>query len=324
MNLKEFFKMAIAKVFLFLILIFSFALILGCNKVINETPPKMIASPHFTMYGTLTDFQPEQNFIKFSIDQEIYNCEKNKSSITISSTIQQYSLQENELIKGKKYFFNFNKINESSEWILYINKDSVDSADVVKNICAIYHDSDLMIDLKTKILPNKNVTVSEPGQEGRQFAIQIISEEIKIEQPSQISVDLINKQDVPINYNLLEFSIVDEIAAEPFKSWWEEPKYEERLKNSKISECNIDYNKQEQTIPANSTQTLTFTVTCSEPKTCKKSYESCDIKRQNCKTQTLDKCKFYLWGEISFEDELGIKHIIPKENGIIKQFIEIQ
>ncbi|MCX6816209.1 MAG: hypothetical protein NT120_05165 [Candidatus Aenigmarchaeota archaeon] len=300
--------------------IFAIILISGCVNQDSTKPVMKI--PHYTIYGTLTDFQQEGSLTKFFINQELSNCEINSSTFVFSAAAHPTSLQTADLIKGKKYLLDFSKINDSDGWRFYIS--DISYLDVIQR-CDQTHDSDLIIDQKLEIIKG-TFNVTSPNE---QASSQVVPTIIPINQQTQIAVDLINKQDVPIKYKLLDFAIVDEIVAQPFLNWWENPSYEERLATAKINECKIEYNKEEQVIPASSRQPLNFTVTCSEPTTCKKSYESCDINNENCKTATVDKCQFYLWGQISFEDELGFEHTIPQKDagvyrGIIKQLINIE
>ena len=250
----------------------------------------------FSAYGILTNLRQKGNITTLYINHELYNCERNSSSIIISAIVR------GDLIIGEKYLFTFSRLNENYEW----------NADISEKIdyCAYFHNKDLTID-----------HMGELEQETDKLT-RIQPMIIPINHPTAISIELVNNQDISIKYKLLDFFIVDELVAQPFSNWGEKP-YEERLEDSKISECKIDYNKEVQIIPATSRQTLTFTITCSEPINCKKSYESCDKLGNNCRMVNLDKCRFYLYGQITFEDELGFSHVMP-DKGIVKQHLNIQ
>jgi hypothetical protein len=217
-----------------------------------------------------------------------------------------------DLIKDNNYVFYFYKIEEKGPWTHVTVSENLTE---YKERGSFSHNNDLIIDQKLTIEEESEGEL-QPGQMrvGRIFPTFIIPGGM-----TELKIGLINKQNNDISYVIKDAKIVDENILQPFKSRWEEPTYEDRLKDSIIKSCKVIYNSQENTISVNSTKELTFEVNCEDSIECRNWYISEDIRGNAVENVTTD-CRLILWGQIEFIDELGNNHIIP-ELGMLKQML---
>ena len=296
----------------------SILVVIGCqnlsvagNKIVQRTPTGLADKPYVQMaiYGTLTNFEivsseKDGEMIRLSINQELRDCKKNITSVELVSFFNRrhfYGKSVN-LESGKKYYFVFDKEKVDSIWDGWLLAEGIQT-------CRDGHDEDLIVDQKIQSI--EGVYNESVPQEQR--VAGIVPTILSINQPTQISIDLINKKDMDIKFKILNLAIAEEGITQPDKAI--------------IKECEIEYNSEEQAIKANSRITLDFSVMCKESELCQQYFEqeNCDINGENCETAKLKHCeRLYLAGQISYTDELGFEHIIPKKAKVLKQFIKIK
>lgn len=225
--------------------------------------------------------------------------------------------------KNEKYMFYFHKSPEEKIWKINIEKDD----DGVRKQCSTFHERDLMVNQMIETIEPKGEKIqsSDPLQ-SQTMAVEIITTKIESGKPTELKVGLINKQNNEISFRIKAAKLVNEQASQWYGYWYQLPPYEERLKNAVIVDCSVNFDSSESSILANSTEILSFTVTCPKGVDVTKTYEICDNyeEKRNCRTETANRTDdLMLWGEIEFTDELGIKHVIP-EQGVMKQMLELQ
>ncbi|MEK6904057.1 MAG: hypothetical protein AABW87_00515 [Nanoarchaeota archaeon] len=97
-----------------IILVICLLLIYGCSKQKAEPEKPAEELNELSIYGALTDYEHENGTTKVYMNQELYNCRENVSSVVIFGKIPEADLAS--LNKGEKYMIVFKKINEEYEW----------------------------------------------------------------------------------------------------------------------------------------------------------------------------------------------------------------
>ncbi|MEM7819119.1 MAG: hypothetical protein QW403_03190 [Candidatus Aenigmatarchaeota archaeon] len=241
-----------------------------------------------------------------------------------------------DLVIGNNYAFYFTKISEE--------KGPWDRISISENLTeykqngAWKHENDLTID---------QMTITEGGegesQPGQMRIVRIFPTSIIPNEETELKIRLINNQDVDIPYTISNVKIVDELVWEPNLRQCQEnePEYQEitipgpagqesrkvlakvcsnksseqRLQESILSNCQINYDSSENIISANSSKIISFKVLCKEPVSCKSWYIS--ETYGNVTTE----CRLILLGNLKFTDELGNVH--KRDNVYLKQFLTL-
>ena len=290
-----------------------------------------------TVYGKLIDYS-QNGLTTFKIQSEIVNCELNNTLLEI----QAKSEVKLDLIIGNNYVFYFTeRFDEKGSVVetVYDVAPMIVNLTEYKEMCKYYiHGNDLLID--QMIITEGGEGTSEPGSG---TTATIIPTSIIPNEETEIKIRLINKQDVSIPYRISDAKIVDELIWEPYLRQCQENEQEykeiiipgtpgeeakkvlsqvcsiksseQRLQESVITNCQINYDTSENTISANSSKIITFKVLCKEPVSCRNWFVS-DIYG-NLTT----KCSLILLGDLGFTDELGNIH--KKDNTYFRQFLTL-
>ena len=286
--------------------------VLSSGDEVKPTLPPGYESMLF--YGTLSSLSIDGNTATFAIAYDANNCEGAEGQITVTSAFAGASTPANdgftdvsELRQGDAYLFSFYRNRPEDPW----NEPVIYSSGL--QYCAAFHGADLFID---QLLEEKTSSNGGP--------IEIVSPIIPVNQPTPLTIEVINRQDIPMTFTFTDAALIDEYVALPWANAWETPPYEERVAAARMNSCTVTFPAAPQTIPAGSRMPVTFTVTCSEPLVCRNPFTG-----QPAADGERDFCSFYLWGVFSFTDEFGFVHTIPSTSspemkGILKQLVKIQ
>ena len=240
------------------------------------------------------------------------------------------------LIKGNSYVFYFGKrFDEKEPWDRLIVSENLTE---YKQEGSWRHENDL---IREQMITSQTETGElQPGQTG---AVRIFSNSIIPNKEIEINIKLTNKQDVDIPYRISNIKIVDELVWEPNLRQCKENEQEyqditvpgpvggeskkvlakvcsiksseQRLQESMLSNCQINYDSSENILPPDSSRIVTFQILCKEPVSCRSWYISeiyGNVSRE---------CSLTLLGDLEFTDELGNVH--KKDNFYIRQMLTL-
>ena len=182
-----------------------------------------------------------------------------------------------DLIRGENYCFYFFKENEDDIWELHRIKEELD-----KESCFHLHENDLSFHFLRK--------EAKPPLNDSERCVELIPLIIKEGEIGHVMVNMTNKQDQELQYNL-SASVHEYYTLSPSPQV-KTPSFEDRLNESQVDYCRLIYDKSG-SVKANSSKVVDIGVMCKSP---------------NETTNITGNYVIYL--TLTFVDELGAVHNI--------------
>lgn len=175
-----------------IIAILGIVLISGCVQTGGpplSTSPEMLGE-QLNVYGRLLEYTKENDVVTLRIQQEIRNCELNKSVIIIEANTSRF---QDSLITDNEYFFAFYRLPKGI-WQLTQVSNMFDAKS-----CSHTHEYDLLLSFVQKTTEPSQCPEDEPDC---MTAVKLIPLVITEGESATIQIKLTNKQDNILGYEI--------------------------------------------------------------------------------------------------------------------------
>ena len=135
----------------------------GCTQL-SGTPPE-VKMDQLNVYGRLLEYTKDNDIASLRIQQEITNCELNKSIVVIQADTSRF---QDNLSEDNEYFFRFYKADEPVWQLIQVS----DTLDV--EYCSRNHEYDLLLHFVQNTIGSGQCPEAAPGCAGTVQLIPLV------------------------------------------------------------------------------------------------------------------------------------------------------